>query len=710
MQKKSLKWVEKLINPRIAIKGLTLFSLLFAITALSSGIADAKSTDLANFIGKYGDLAISNCTLCHPDNNTKTFNEYGTAYKGNGRSTDALTLIESHDSDQDNFTNIEEINAQTYPGDAGSVPDVAANVPPAAYAGPDQDVNAGATVTLDGSGSSDSDGTIVGYSWTQTDGTTVTLAKASTVNPTFTAPNISETLTFELTVTDDRGATATDFVYVNVFQANKPPVADAGADQTVSMGDTVTLDGSGSHDVDGDQLTMAWSFVSVPEGSSATLSNSTLVNPNFVADLPGTYVVHLTVNDGMVDSAPDTVTISMQNSVPVANAGPDQSVLVWNTVTLDGSGSHDVDGDQLAIAWSFVSIPAGSSATLSNSTEVNPTFDVDLPGTYVVQLTVNDGMVDSAPDRVTISTQNTAPVANAGPDQSVFVGDTVTLDGSGSSDPDGDALTFNWSFVSRPAGSGATLADTTAVQPSFTVDLPGTYVAQLIVKDAALDIASNTVTISTENSAPVADAGDAQTAHAGETVTLDGSGSQDADGDPLTFVWSFVSVPTGSTATLSDPTAVNPTFVADVLGIYVIQLIVNDSKLDSSPDTVSISTGNSAPVAEAGKRQNARVGDTITLDGSRSTDSDGDPLTFSWSFASRPEGSIAKLSDPASPAPTFAFVPDFPGTYVVQLIVNDGTLNSDPDTCIVKVRKQNHVGGKGGGKGNAGGKVPASGN
>jgi hypothetical protein len=476
------------------------------------------------------------------------------------------------------------------------------------------------------------------------------------------------------------------------------------------MGDKVTLDGSGSHDVDGNQLTIAWSFVSVPEGSSATLSNPTVVNPNFVVDLPGTYVVQLTVNDGMLDSAPDTVTISMQNSVPVADAGPDQSVLVGDTVTLDGSGSHDVDGDQLTIAWSFVSIPAGSSATLSNSTGVNPTFDVDLPGTYVVQLTVNDGMLDSAPDTVTISTQNTAPVANAGPDQSVFVGDTVTLDGSGSSDPDGDALTFTWSFVSRPAGSGATLADATAVQPSFSVDLPGTYVAQLIVKDAALHIASNTVTISTENSAPVADAGAAQTPHAGETVTLDGSGSQDADGDPLTFVWSFVSVPTGSAATLSDPTAVNPTFVADVLGDYVIQLIVNDSKLDSPADTVSISTGNSAPVAEAGKRQRARVGDTITLDGSQSTDSDGDLLTFSWSFASRPEGSIAKLSDPASPAATFAFVPDFPGTYVVQLIVNDGTLNSDPDTCIVKVRKQNKNGGKGGGKSNTSGKGPDSGN
>ena len=132
-----------------------------------------------------------------------------------------------------------------------------------------------------------------------------------------------------------------------------------------------------------------------------------------------------------------------------------------------------------------------------------PSFTADEPGTYVAQLIVHDGTVPSTADTVTISTQNTAPVAAAGPDQSVLVADAVTLDGSSSSDADGDALSYAWSLTSVPAGSGAALDDVTAVMPSFTADEPGTYVAQLIVHDGAVASAADTVTISTQNTAPV---------------------------------------------------------------------------------------------------------------------------------------------------------------------------------------------------------------
>ena len=120
-------------------------------------------------------------------------------------------------------------------------------------------------------------------------------------------------------------------------------------------------------------------------------------------------MVQLIVNDGTVKSAPDTVTISIKNTAPVANAGADQAAFFGDTLTLDGSDSSDVDGDGLTYSWSFTTKPKGSKATLTGSTTVNPSFAIDVSGDYVVQLIVNDATVDSAPDTVSISTKNTAP-------------------------------------------------------------------------------------------------------------------------------------------------------------------------------------------------------------------------------------------------------------------------------------------------------------
>jgi len=178
------------------------------------------------------------------------------------------------------------------------------------------------------------------------------------------------------------------------------PVADAGSDQNVSTGSLVTLDGSGSSDADGDSLTYSWSFTSVPDSSGATLSDSTVVNPTFTADLDGTYVISLVVNDGTEDSSPDTgtITASTDNSAPVANAGSDQNVTTGSLVALDGSGSSDADGDSLTYSWSITSAPEGSTAALSDATIMNPTISPDVVGNYSIQLIVNDGTEDSDAD------------------------------------------------------------------------------------------------------------------------------------------------------------------------------------------------------------------------------------------------------------------------------------------------------------------------
>jgi hypothetical protein len=113
----------------------------------------------------------------------------------------------------------------------------------------------------------------------------------------------------------------------------------------------------------------------------------------------GQYVGQLIVNDGTVNSAPDTVTITAGtgNSVPVANIGPDQTVPVGATVTLDGSASRDADGNALAYRWVFMAKPTGSTATLSDPTGARSTFVADVGGEYIAQLIVNDGKLDSPP-------------------------------------------------------------------------------------------------------------------------------------------------------------------------------------------------------------------------------------------------------------------------------------------------------------------------
>jgi len=514
----------------------------------------------------------------------------------------------------------------------------------------------------------------------------------------YAADMITELTLFDrrLRTVNNTGANGGMFARFDVV--NDPPVADAGPDQNLVLGNTANLDGSGSFDTNGDPLTYAWSITSVPGGSvitDADLSDAMAVNPSFTPDIGGDYVVQLIVNDGSVDSAPDFVTITVgPNLPPTADAGPDQMVAKGTPVQLDGSNSSDPNLDPLTYAWSFVSVPVGSTVTdgsLSDATAVDPMFTTDLAGDYVLQLIVNDGSSPSPADMVTITATNTVPVADAGPDQTVTEGDSVTLDGSGSSDADGDGLTYAWSFVSVPVTSAVTdasLSDPTAIGPMFTTDVVGDYVLQLIVNDGTDPSLADTVTITAEvlvlNTPPVANAGPDDTVTKGTLVQLDGSGSSDTEGSPLTYSWMLMSIPSGSAAMLSDPTAVNPTFTADLAGTYVAELIVHDGTDPSAPDTVTITATNTIPVANANGDMNVFVSNVVQLDGSASSDADGDPLTYAWSFTSVPVGSAVtngSLSDATAANPTF--VPDVEGVYVAQLIVNDGTADSAPDTSTI---------------------------
>jgi Abnormal spindle-like microcephaly-assoc'd, ASPM-SPD-2-Hydin/HYDIN/CFA65/VesB-like, Ig-like domain/K319L-like, PKD domain len=370
------------------------------------------------------------------------------------------------------------------------------------------------------------------------------------------------------------------------------PVANAGSPQFAQVGDKVYLDGSTST---GSPLAFEWSFLSIPEGSTAVLSNPGTVNPSFVADKAGQYVAQLVV-DGV---SANWVTISTENTIPVANAGPDQFVSTGSPAQLNGSRSTSADGDMLTYQWSFVSKPSGSNAVLSlqgnqdPASAVSPQFTPDLPGDYALRLTVNDGRGNTSSDDVAISTLATAPIANAGLNQTVPVGVPAQLDGSASKDPDDPAgtkpLTFEWKFLYLPANSTATFSDPTVVNPSFTPDLAGTYALELKVTDSSGRSSIDAVVIDTVNSRPSADAGTPKTVKAPHDVQLNGAGSADPDSDPLAYQWTLIKKPAQSTAVLDNATIVNPTFTADKQGEYVAQLIVSDGQQHKSePATVLI--------------------------------------------------------------------------------------------------------------------------
>ncbi len=376
---------------------------------------------------------------------------------------------------------------------------------------------------------------------------------------------------------------------------------------------------------------------------------------------------------------------------PIADAGSNQTTNEGQVTLLNGLGSSVDEQFTISYQWSQLT---GTPVILNGADTAIPTFiapQVGLGGEVLqFQLIVSDGINFSAPSTVfvNVSNVNLAPIADAGPNQTVNMQTLVTLDGSSSFDPDGDSVNFVWTQMSGPLVT-LNLAD--PVRPTFlapTVASEGAIITfSLVVSDGSLNSESSIVNINIKNTnnAPIANAGTAQTVSSEALVTLDGSNSYDPDGETLSYSWVQTA---GPTVTLQNSNTVQPTFTSPNVSVssnLTFTLTVSDGTASSSASVVvTVQKINLAPIAIVGPEQTVLAGTTAILDGSQSYDPDGDQLTYVWTQTAGPVASI-DLTDQLHPILQIPQVTQLT-TLTFSLKIFDGQLWSQTVTVNINVQ------------------------
>ncbi len=434
------------------------------------------------------------------------------------------------------------------------------------------------------------------------------------------------------------------------------PAADAGVNQTVDQGDLVTFNGTNSTD----DLAIAnytWSF---NDGEARTLYEA---EPGHTFQDAGEFTVTLNVTDFAGKWATDTMKVTVSDvSVPTADAGSDRTVDQGEVVTFDGSGSSDNVGID-NYTWNFSD---GGAVLLYGA---DPSHRFDNAGVFEVTLNVTDeaGNWDADTMRVTVN-DTTAPVADAGANQSVNQNDMVILDGSGSSD---NVAIANYTWMFRYGDGNVSLYD---MGPIFTFDDAGNYTITLNVTDAAGNWDTQTIWIRVNDTeAPSAEAGDNIKIVQGTQVTFNGSGSTDNVGI-FDYTWTFNDT---SDQILNGKM---PTYTFDNAGTFLVTLNVSDAEGNWNNDTLTVTVNDTEmPVADAGPDQTVDQGTRVVFDGSGSSDNVAIEH-YEWRFYDG--GALEELSGTLL---TYSYTFENPGVFIVTLNVSDKCENMGTDSMTVTV-------------------------
>ncbi len=590
-----------------------------------------------------------------------------------------------------------------------------ANAAPVANAGPDVTIGPGGSVTLNAGSSYDADGGIVKYVWKKMSGPGGgELGSPASAVTSVTGMWNTGIYEYELTVCDARTVTSTDRVSINVVTGgsttppppppppptgtNQAPLAKAGNDATITLPtNSVTLNGGSSSDPDGSILKYEWKQVSGPSTAGIASVNGT--STQVTSLVQGSYTFRLTIWDNKYEPASDDVVINVNaaaagtNQAPVARAGNDATItLPTNSTTLDASGSSDADGSIIKYEWKQISGPSTAGIASVNGTSTNVTGMVQ--GTYSFRVTIWDNKYEPASDDVVITVNaaaastNQAPVARAGNDASVS-GSSTTLNGTASSDADGSIIKYQWTQVSGP--NTASIASVNGSSTGVSGMVQGTYSFRVTIWDNKYEPASDDVVITVNaaaastNQAPVARAGN-DASVSGSSTSLNGTASSDADGSIIKYQWTQVSGP--NTASIASVNGSSTGVSGLVQGTYYFRLTIWDNKYEPSSDDVTITVTattatNQAPTARAGSDASITLPtNSVTLNGSTSSDADGSIIKYQWTQVSGPStASIASVNGSSTGVSGMV-----QGNYYFRLTIWDNKYEPATDDVMIEVK------------------------